>query len=183
MSTPAQQATSAVQAHLASGALAGNWTLDPARSTVTLRSRSVWGLVPVKGAFREVTGSGTVSPAGEVSGRIEIGAASVDTGNAKRDTHLRSDDFFLSDKYPVITFDLDRLAVTGDGVTGAGSLTVRERSQRLTFPATAAVAGDGEVVLDAVIEVNRADFGLTWSPLGMASTQNTITIHAVFTRG
>ena len=118
MSTPAQQATSALQAQLASGALASNWTLDPGRSTVTLRSKSVWGLVPVKGAFREVAGQGTVSPAGEVSGRIEIGAASVDTGNAKRDTHLRSDDFFLSDKYPVITFDLDRLAVTGDGVTG-----------------------------------------------------------------
>ncbi len=45
------------------------------------------------------------------------------------------------------------------------------------------MAGDGEVVLDVVIEVNRADFGLTWSPLGMASSQNTITIHAVFTRG
>ena len=83
----------------------------------------------------------------------------------------------------MITFDLDRLAVTGDGVTGAGTLTVRERSQRLTFPATASVAGDGEVVLDATVEVNRADFGLTWNQLGMASSQNTITIHAVFTRG
>ena len=67
---------------------------------MTLRSKSVWGLVPVKGAFREVTGHGTVTPAGEVSGRIEIGAASVDTGNAKRDKHLRSDDFFLSDNRP-----------------------------------------------------------------------------------
>ena len=183
MSTSAQPTTSALQAQLASGALAGSWTLDPARSTVTLRSKSMWGMAPVKGGFREVTGSGTVTPAGEVSGRIEIGAASIDTGNAKRDKHLRSDDFFLSDKFPVITFDLDRLAVTGDGVTGAGALTVRERSQRLTFPATASVAGDGEVVLDATIEVNRADFGLTWNQLGMASSQNTITIHAVFTRG
>ncbi|MGH3403826.1 MAG: YceI family protein [Streptosporangiaceae bacterium] len=183
MSTPAQQATSALQAQVASGALAGSWTLDPARSTVTLRSKSVWGLVPVKGAFREVAGRGTVGPAGEVSGRIEIGAASVDTGNAKRDKHLRSDDFFLSDKYPVITFDLDRLTVTGDGLTVVGALTVRERSQRLTFPATAAVAGDGEVALDATIEVNRADFGLTWNQLGMSSSQNTISIHAVFTRG
>lgn len=182
MSTPAQQATSAVQAQLGSGALAGNWTLDPSRSTVGLRSKSMWGMAPVKGSFRQVSGRGTVSAAGEVSGRIEITAASVDTGNAKRDKHLRSTDFFLSDKYPVITFDLDRLSVTGDGVTAAGTLTVRERSQRLTFPATASVAGDGEVVLDATIEVNRTDFGLTWNQLGMASTQNTITIHAVFTR-
>ena len=183
MSTPAQQATSALQAQLASGALAGNWTLDPARSTVTLRSKSMWGLAPVKGAFRQVSGRGTVSPAGEVSGRIEVGAASIDTGMARRDNHLRSGDFFLSDKYPVIAFDLDRITVTGDGVTVAGTLTVRERSQPLNFPATAAVAGDGEVVLDGTVQVNRADFGLTWSQLGMASTHNTIAIHAVFTRG
>jgi polyisoprenoid-binding protein YceI len=181
MSTPAQQATSALQAQLASGALAGNWTLDSARSTVTLRSKSMWGLAPVKGTFREVSGRGTVSAAGQVGGRIEVGAASIDTGLARRDTHLRSADFFLSDKYPVITFDLDRLTVSGDGVNADGTLTVRERSQRLTFPATVTVA-DGEVVLDATLRVNRADFGLTWNQLGMASSQNTLTIHAVFTR-
>ena len=182
MTTPAQQATSALQAQLASGALAGDWTLDPARSTVALRSKSIWGLVPVKGAFGQVTGHGTVSPEGKVTGRIEIAAESIDTGNAKRDKHLRSADFFLSEKHPMITFDLDGLTITADGVTGAGTLTVRERSNRLTFPATVTVGGDGEVVLDATIHVNRADFRLTWNQLGMSSTQNTIIIHAVFAR-
>ena len=52
---------------------------------------------PGQGRLPRGHGSGTVTPAGEVSGRIEIGAASVDTGNAKRDKHLRSDDFFLSE--------------------------------------------------------------------------------------
>jgi len=183
MSTPAQQATSALQTQLASGALAGSWTLDPGRSTVTLRSKSMWGLAPVKGGFGEVSGRGAVSQAGEVTGRIEIASNSINTHLAKRDTHLRSADFFLSDKYPVITFDLDRLSVTGDGVTAAGTLTVREISKQLSFPATASVAGDGEVVLDATVGVNRADFGMTWNQLGMASSHNTITIHAVFTRG
>src|SRR6202035_6197695 len=97
----------------------------------------MWGLAPVKGAFREVTGSGTVTPAGEVSGRIEIGAASIDTGNAKRDKHLRSDDFFLSDKFPVITFDLDRLPAPRDGVAAARALPGRARRQRPARPPAA----------------------------------------------
>ena len=41
---------------------------------------------------------------------------------------------------------------------------------------------DGEVALDADVQVNRADFGLTWNQLGMASMNNTITVHAVFTK-
>ena len=51
MTTPAQQAAASLRAQLDNGSLAGTWTLDPARSTATLRSKSVWGLAPVKGAF------------------------------------------------------------------------------------------------------------------------------------
>src|ERR1700726_1762372 len=108
MSTPAQTPT-ALQEKLADGSLAGNWTLDPARSTATLQSKSIWGLVRVKGVFRELEGSGTVSPTGEVTGRISLATGALDTKNARRDTHLRSDDFFLSEKYPAITFSLDKL--------------------------------------------------------------------------
>ena len=78
------------QALLRDATLAGNWTLNPSKSTIGQRSRSVWGLAPVKGAFREVTGKGAVSPAGEVTGTITVGSASVDTKNSKRDAHLRS---------------------------------------------------------------------------------------------
>ena len=42
------------------------------------------------------------------------------------------------------------------------------------------VASSGEVWLDAEIQINRADFGLTWNQMGMTSMQNTITVHAVF---
>jgi len=41
---------------------------------------------------------------------------------------------------------------------------------------------DGEAWLDGEVQVNRADFGLTWNQLGMVSMHNTITFHAVFTR-
>ena len=53
-------------------------------------------------------------------------------------------------------------------------------ASRRTFLKVSAAAG--EVCLDADVPVNRADFGLTYSPLRMASLNNTITIHAVFTR-
>jgi polyisoprenoid-binding protein YceI len=59
---------------------------------------------------------------------------------------------------------------------------VRDVSRPLSFPATVAMAEDGEVVLDATVPVERSQFGLTWNQLGMASMHSTITIHAVFTR-
>ena len=181
MTTPAQTAA-ALRDQLANGSLAGNWTLDPARSTATLRSKSIWGLVTVKGAFGEIEGSGTVSPAGEVTGRISLATASLDTKNGKRDTHLRSADFFLSEKYPAITFALDKLVPADDGVTVSGTLTIRETSRPISFPAAVTVAGDGEVILDGAVEVDRSEFGMSWNQMGMVSAKSTVTIHAVFTR-
>jgi polyisoprenoid-binding protein YceI len=70
----------------------------------------------------------------------------------------------------------------GEGVQVTGSLTVRGRTLPLSFDATVSVT-DGEVRLDAEVPVNRADFGLTYSPLRMAPMHNTIVIHALFTRG
>ena len=170
----------ALQALLQDTTLAGDWALDASKSRIGLRSKSMWGLAPVKGVFREVSGQGTVSPSGEVSGTITVAAASIDTKNNKRDTHLRSDDFFDTDNTPRITFSVDRLTPSGDGVTVTGSLTVRGRTRPVSFPAKVSVFGGDEVWLDAEVKVNRDDFGLTWNQLGMASMNNTITVHAVF---
>jgi polyisoprenoid-binding protein YceI len=170
----------ALQELLADATLAGDWTLDGAKSTIGLRSRTIWGLIPVRGVFGQVTGHGTVSAVGEVSGTITVAAASIDTKNAKRDKHLRSSDFFQADAFPHITFSVDRLQPSGEGVTVTGQLSIRGRTRPLTFPATVSAASSGEVRLDAEIQVNRADFGLTWNQLGMTSMQNTITVHAVF---
>jgi len=180
--TPTQQASAALRARLSNGSLAGTWTLDQARSTATLRSKSMWGLAPVKGVFRDIEGSGTISAAGEVTGSIALGTGSLDTKNKKRDTHLRSADLFLSEKYPAITFTLAALEPAGEGMTISGTLTVRDQSRPLSFPATVALASDREAVLDATVRVDRSEFGLTWNQLGMASMNNTIAIHAVFTR-
>jgi polyisoprenoid-binding protein YceI len=182
MTTSARQAPEALRAQLEDGSLAGNWALDPARSTATLRNKSVWGLVTVKGVFGSIEGGGTVSPAGEMTGRIALATGALDTKNKRRDAHLRSGDFFLTEKYPVITFTLDKLVPVGEGVTVSGNLTVRNRSQPVSFPATVTLAGDGEVMLDATVQVDRSEFGLTENQMGMSSMKSTVTIHAVFTR-
>ena len=168
---------------LQDAALAGDWTLDASRSAIGLRSKSMWGLVPVKGAFGKFSGQGTVSPEGEVRGTISVVSASVDTKNAKRDTHLRSDDFFKSDAYTSITFTVDEIRPSDNGVTVSGTLKVRDRTKSVSFEATADASGEGQVAFDAQVPVNRGDFGLNWNQMGMASMQNTITVHAVFTRG
>jgi polyisoprenoid-binding protein YceI len=182
MAPSGQLTTSSVQKLLQDAALAGDWSLDASRSTVGLKSTSMWGLAPVKGVFRQVTGDGTVTADGKVSGTIRVAAASIDTKINRRDKHLRSKDFFDVDNFQDIIFMADGAAPSGHGVTVTGTLTVRDRSRPLSFPAKVSVPGRGEVWLDAEIQINRADFGLTWSQLGMASMSNTINVHAVFRR-
>jgi polyisoprenoid-binding protein YceI len=173
---------SALQAMLSDATLAGDWALDPSRSTVALSSKSVWGLVAVKGTFRDVTGEGTVSPAGEASGTITVAAASIDTKMGKRDTHLRSADFFDVDNHPHIVFQADQVQPTDAGVSVSGTLTVRGKTNPVTFEATASVHDGNEIWLDAQVPVDRTDFGLTWNRLGMSAVHNTLTVHAVFTK-
>jgi polyisoprenoid-binding protein YceI len=181
MAPSGQMTAPELQALLQDATLAGNWTLDASKSTVGLKSKSIWGLVPVKGVFHDVTGSGTVSPAGEVNGTVSVAAASIDTKNKKRDAHLRSGDFFDVEKYPDITVGVDQITLAGDGVDVTGSLTVHGVTRPVSFPARVSFFGD-EVWLDAEVQVNRADFGLTWNQLGMTSMTNTITVHAVYSK-
>ncbi|HEX5303581.1 MAG TPA: YceI family protein [Streptosporangiaceae bacterium] len=176
-----------VQALLEDGKLAGSWTLDATRSEVRLETRHTWGLRPLHGVFRQVSGSGTVTTAGDVSGVVTVAAGSIDTKNSIRDKHLRSADFFDIASHPDLTFAVDGVA-PDDGATPAdgrvrvtGSLTVRGRTRPAYFGATVS-ATDHEVRLDGELRVNRTDFGLTWNRMGIASVDNTIVVHAVFTR-
>jgi polyisoprenoid-binding protein YceI len=180
MQAPSGQTTAAVM--LTDGDLVGEWVLDPRKSSIRLKTRSMWGLAPVKGVFREVSGNGTISSDGQVSGTVTVAAASIDTKNARRDTHLRSADFFDVANNPDITFAADLIRPSGQGVAVAGALTVRGRTRPLSFDAAASVQGDGGIWLDAEIRINRADFGLTWNPMGLVGVNNTLAIHAVFTR-
>jgi len=179
---PTGQLTSPeLQGLLRDGQLAGSWTLDPARSEVRLKTRHTWGLLPLNGIFHQVSGNGTVTPNGDVTGVITVAAESVDTKNARRDKHLRSPDFFHVEDHPEFTFAVDGVTLTDGGVRVNGSLTVRGHTRPASFGATVSRA-DGEVSLDGELPVNRSDFGLNWNFLGIASLHSTIVVHAVFTR-
>jgi polyisoprenoid-binding protein YceI len=168
---------------LRAGELAGFWVLDAGRSTVALRSRSIWGMAPVKGTFTELTGEGIVSPTGEVTGTLKVAAASIDTKIKKRDSHLRSADFFDSDGYPDIVFTARTLTTSADGgLAVIGTLRVRDETRPITVPIRVSASGDELAQLDAEITVDRSEFGLTWNQLGMVSLKNVINVRAVFTR-
>jgi polyisoprenoid-binding protein YceI len=122
-----------------------------------------------------------VTAAGQVTGTLTVAAGSVDTKNKMRDKDLRSAKLFDIASHPDITYTVDGMQPASGGVRVTGSLTVRGRTRLLPLDAKVSAAA-GEVQLDAEVPVNRADFGLTYSPLRMASLNNTITVHAVFTR-
>ena len=173
---------SETQALLADGKLAGSWTLDGARSSVGLRTKSVWGMVKVKGVFSQVTGQAVITATGEASGTITVGAASIDTGLKKRDDHLRSADFLDVGKYPDITFTATSVTLSGESAAVSGTLTVRDQTRPVTVSGTVAAHGADEISLDAELPVNRGQYGLTFNQLGMMSLDNIIAIHAVFAR-
>ena len=173
---------SAAQALLADGKLAGSWTLDSARSSVRLRTKSVWGLVKVAGVFGQVAGEAVISATGEVTGTITVRAGSIDTGIKKRDDHLRSADFFDAATYPDITFAATSVTVSGESAAITGTLTVRDQTRPVTVNGTVAAPSADELSLDAEVPVNRGHHGMSFNQLGMMSLDNIITIHAAFTR-
>ena len=126
---------SELQALLADGKLAGAWTLDGAKSSVGLSSKSMWNLSKVKGRFTQVTGAAVISAAGEATGTITVAAASVDTEVKKRDDHLRSADFFDAGQYPDISVSITSVTLADDGesATFSGTLTVRDQTRPVTI--------------------------------------------------
>ncbi|MEU1406440.1 YceI family protein [Streptomyces sp. NPDC005728] len=161
----------------------GLWQLDPTTSAVGLRHKTFWGLVTVKGTFAAVTGRGEVRPDGSATGTVTLDVASLDTRNAKRDTHLRSADLLDSDNHPEITFAVrgaDRL--DGDSVKVVGQLTVRGISRPLDLTARLTSATAEALTLAAEFTVDRDQFGVTWNQLGMMRGLTTVTAELRFTR-
>ncbi|MFF1439300.1 YceI family protein [Streptomyces sp. NPDC058295] len=161
----------------------GQWQLDRGASTVALKHKAMWGLVAAKGAFGIVSGGGEVAADGTVTGTLVLDAASIDTKNAKRDTHLRSADFFDVEKYPEITFAVRAAELGADGaVKVSGQLTVHGISRPQNFNARLSQADADAVTLDATFTVDRNEFGITMNQLGMMGGLTTITTTLRFTR-
>jgi polyisoprenoid-binding protein YceI len=149
----------------------GRWELDPAQSRVQFHVDHFWGLVTVHGHFEQIEGEGTVAADGSVSGQLRMAASSINTKNAKRDKHLRSADFFDSENHPAVVVTVEELRATNEGALRCRA-QLEAAGQRLTIEPTVEVAdvAQGAVTLRAEVVVDRTRFGMTWSPLGMASS-------------
>ncbi|MFE0627306.1 YceI family protein [Streptomyces sp. NPDC058864] len=163
------------------GLRTGTWTLDPAGSAVRFAHRTMWGMATVKGTFGEVGGTGVLAADGTGQGTLTVGAASLDTGNKQRDTHLRSTDFLDAAAHPSIVFTAHRVTAGTDGaLTADGELTVRGTTRPVNLTGRVEAAAADAVVLTVETLVDRADFGITWNRMGMIKGSATLTVAARF---
>jgi polyisoprenoid-binding protein YceI len=149
--------------------VAGVYDIDGAHTSVEFVGRHLM-ITKVRGRFSDVRGRITIGEVPEDSHvDVEIGTASLSTGNADRDAHLRSGDFFDVERYPTITFTSTRVTALPDATWEVdGDLTVRDTTRAVTLQvdfdgADISPIGDERVGFSAATDVNREDFGLTWN--------------------
>lgn len=156
----------------------GIWRLDPRRSSVEFRARSLWGLVNVKGRFDRYHGHLDLSadPAVELT----IDAASVQTGHRKRDEHLRSSDFFDAQAHPQVRFVSHSVDQQDGTLKVRGQLLARGGSIPLELDARVRRT-DGDLEIEAATSARHRELGMTWSPLGMVRARSKLFVRAHLT--
>lgn len=155
--------------------LDGVWELDPQRSSVEFRAKNFWGLQTVRGRFDRYDGRLDLSAAPAIELTIE--AASLQTGNARRDAHLRSGDFFDTENHPRVQFVSDTVAVQGDRLDVRGRLSARGRSLPIEVSAQIRLF-DGQLEIEAATTVPHRELGMTWSPIGMLRPRSRLFVKA-----
>ena len=147
------------------------FTIDPVHSQVGFTIRHIVSRVP--GRFDTFSGEITVDRENLATSKVsaEIDCGSINTGNPKRDGHLKSPDFFNAEKNPKITFvstnatasSKERLSLTGNltmaGVTKPVTLDVKI----LGFAADPMGPGGQRAGFEAKTTLNRKDFGISWN--------------------
>jgi polyisoprenoid-binding protein YceI len=150
--------------------IAGDYALDVTHTRIGFSARHAM-VTTVRGQFGDFEGTAhidTANPAGS-SAKVAIKAASISTGNADRDAHLVSADFFDVETYPEIGFvatDVKRLDASTWAVTG--DLTIKGVTNPVTveFEATGSARdpfGNLRVGFEGAATINRKDWGLTWN--------------------
>ena len=147
------------------------WKLDPAHSSAEFKVKHMM-ISNVKGNFSGLTGvlteHTTDSSLSSVEATVDI--SSVSTGDAQRDTHLKSADFFHLEKHPRMTFKSTKVERKGEGeYRVTGDLTIHGVTKPVTFAVEGPSApnkdpwGNTRIGLSATTKINRKDFGLTWN--------------------
>ena len=147
------------------------WNLDPAHSSAEFKVRHMM-ISWVRGKFTGLTGTLTLHDTDQSAHAVEasIDVASITTGAADRDGHLKSGDFFNAEQFPTLTFKSTDVKPAGKGeFTVTGGLTMHGVTKSVTFdveefsdPAKDPW-GNQRVGLIATTKINREDFGLTYN--------------------
>ncbi|MBC7270709.1 MAG: YceI family protein [Streptomyces sp.] len=151
-------------------AVTGDYTIDPAHSTLGFVARHAM-VTNVKGKFLDFSGSlhldGT-DPA-KSTASIDVKMESIDTGNADRDGHLKSADFFKTDEYPTMTFrSTSAESLGGDDYRITGDLSILGVTKPITidleFNGVAKDPfGNERVGFEGKATILRSEWGLTWN--------------------
>jgi polyisoprenoid-binding protein YceI len=147
------------------------WKLDPAHSSAEFKVRHMM-ISNVKGSFSGLSGDLTEHTVDSTLSTVEasIDVAAISTGDAQRDAHLKSADFFDAEKYPTMTFKSTKVEPKGEGeYRVTGDLTVHGVTKPVTFavegptPPNKDPWGNTRIGLTATSKINRKDFGLNWN--------------------
>lgn len=149
--------------------ISGDYALDAAHTRIGFSARHAM-VTTVRGQFKEFEGKAhidTANPA-DSSVTVTIQTASVDTGVADRDGHLKSADFFDVEQYPEITFVSTEVSRDGDDWTITGDLTIKGVTKPVTveFESTGSARdpfGNLRIGFEGGTSVSRKDWGLTWN--------------------
>ncbi len=125
------------------------------------------GVSRTHGRFNEARGTITADPANpaNTSFDIAINATSVDTGNEKRDNHLRSPDFLDVKQFPAMTFKSTKVEKAEDGLTVTGNLTIHGQTRSITLTmkggtVTEMPPGVKRIGYTGEFTINRSDYGM-----------------------
>lgn len=140
------------------------WKVDPTHSEFTFKVKHMM-ISTVTGQFEkfDVTAENTGDDFTNGTVEVEVEIDSINTKNADRDTHLKSDDFFNAEQYPLLTFKSSHF----DGEKLTGDLTIRNITQKVTLDVefngiAVDPYGQTKAGFEITGEINRKDFGLKW---------------------
>ena len=148
-----------------------SWSIDVSHSSISFKVRHL-GISNVRGEFltydAEILIDGTDLSTLAVDATIET--TSIDTGNERRDNHLRSDDFFGAEEFPNMTFTSTGVTeVDGNEFHLAGDLTIRDVTKSIVlegeFLGTAMMGDSERAGFEATATINRKEFNLSWDRL------------------
>ncbi|WP_020495023.1 YceI family protein [Sciscionella marina] len=163
------------------GYITGTWDIDATHSNISFTVRHL-GVSKVRGRFDEVSGSITTGERVEDSSvTATIAAASVDTGNADRDTHIKAEEFLNAEKHESLSFSSTGIRADGEDYAIDGELTVRGVTKQVTLAAEVGGIGDGlaegstVIGISARTEIKRSDFEVAPNvPTGVLGDKITI---------